>query len=227
MPKKPTARSRGVPSRSAQRRKSPISRRSANHAGRSRSVAQPSMQRAYLVPSDMTARPGEAEALDILAHVLGSGQNSRLYQALVEDKRIAEQRQCRATRHRLSMRRGSPLYATPQAEIRRSPNSKRVSTRDPRHCRTGSRRRTGTGKNAHHRRCRLRTRQSGHDGALVRMALVTGATVEQVKTWPDRVRAVTADAVRNAARTWLQKPRSVTGYLVKDWRWPKTQNPSR
>src|SRR6185437_8748513 len=38
-------------------------------------------------------------------------------------------------------------------------------------------------------------------------ALVTGATVEQVKTWPDRVRAVSADAVRDAARTWLQKPR--------------------
>ena len=48
-------------------------------------------------------------------------------------------------------------------------------------------------------------------------ALVTGATVDQVKTWPDRVRAVTADAVRDAARNWLQKPRSVTGYLVKDW----------
>ena len=53
-------------------------------------------------------------------------------------------------------------------------------------------------------------------------ALVTGATVEQVKTWPDRVRAVTADSIRDAARNWLQKPRSVTGYLVKDW--PKAED---
>ena len=47
-------------------------------------------------------------------------------------------------------------------------------------------------------------------------ALATGATVEQVRTWPDRIRVVTADAVHEAARRWLDKRRSVTGYLVKD-----------
>jgi zinc protease len=30
------------------------------------------------------------------------------------------------------------------------------------------------------------------------------------------VRAVTADQVRDAAKTWLEKKRSVTGYLIKD-----------
>ena len=47
-------------------------------------------------------------------------------------------------------------------------------------------------------------------------ALTTGATVEEVALWPKRVGAVTADEVREAARTWLQKTRSVTGYLVKE-----------
>jgi zinc protease len=47
-------------------------------------------------------------------------------------------------------------------------------------------------------------------------ALTTGATVEQVATWPKRVHVVTADAVRDAARAWLDKRRSVTGYLVKE-----------
>ena len=47
-------------------------------------------------------------------------------------------------------------------------------------------------------------------------ALTTGSTVESVQTWPDRIRAVTADAVNAAAKTWLDKRRSVTGYLVKD-----------
>ena len=36
-----------------------------------------------------------------------------------------------------------------------------------------------------------------------------------VRTWPDRVHAVTADAVQEAARHWLDIRRSVTGYLVK------------
>ena len=49
-------------------------------------------------------------------------------------------------------------------------------------------------------------------------ALTTGSTVEDVQTRPDRLRAVTAEAVRDAARKYLDKRRSVTGYLVKDRR---------
>ena len=47
-------------------------------------------------------------------------------------------------------------------------------------------------------------------------ALTTGSTVESVQSWPDRIRAVTADAVNTAAKVWLDKHRSVTGYLIKD-----------
>ncbi len=46
-------------------------------------------------------------------------------------------------------------------------------------------------------------------------ALMTGATVEDVKLWPSRIRAVTAADVQDAARKWLDKKRSVTGYLIK------------
>jgi zinc protease len=49
-------------------------------------------------------------------------------------------------------------------------------------------------------------------------ALATGSTIEQVRTWPDRLRLVSAEAVREAARHWLDKRHSVTGYLVKDTR---------
>jgi zinc protease len=46
-------------------------------------------------------------------------------------------------------------------------------------------------------------------------ALTSGGTVAKVEAWSGKVRAVTADAVRDAARKWLDKQRSVTGYLVK------------
>ena len=52
-------------------------------------VTQPSLQRSYLVPSYTTAKDGEGEALDLLAYVIGSGSNSRLYRALVMDKKLA------------------------------------------------------------------------------------------------------------------------------------------
>jgi zinc protease len=46
-------------------------------------------------------------------------------------------------------------------------------------------------------------------------ALTTGGNIDEIRTWPDRIRAVTADQVREAAELWLDKKRSVTGYLVK------------
>ena len=52
-------------------------------------VAQPSMHRAYLVPSAATAKPGEAEALEVLAFILGHGNTSRMYRTLVEERSLA------------------------------------------------------------------------------------------------------------------------------------------
>ena len=47
-------------------------------------------------------------------------------------------------------------------------------------------------------------------------ALTTGLSIDDVRSWPDRIRAVTAEQVRAAAQKWLDKKRSVTGYLIKD-----------
>jgi zinc protease len=58
-----------------------------------------------------------------------------------------------------------------------------------------------------------------NQAALARLygaALTTGQTVEDVQARPDRLRAVTVEAVREAARQFLDKRRSVTGYLVRD-----------
>jgi zinc protease len=45
-------------------------------------------------------------------------------------------------------------------------------------------------------------------------ALATGETVDMVREWPESIRAVTAEEVRDAARKWLNRKASVTGYLV-------------
>ena len=43
-----------------------------------------------------------------------------------------------------------------------------------------------------------------------------GCSIDDIRSWPDRIRAVTAEQVRDAAQKWLDKKRSVTGYLIKD-----------
>jgi zinc protease len=47
-------------------------------------------------------------------------------------------------------------------------------------------------------------------------ALATGLSIEDIRSWPDRIRAVTGEQVRAVAQKWLDKKRSVTGYLIKD-----------
>jgi len=52
-------------------------------------AASPTVQRNYLAPSYSTAKGNEAEALDVLAEILGGGTQSRLYQKLVVEQRLA------------------------------------------------------------------------------------------------------------------------------------------
>ena len=54
---------------------------------------------------------------------------------------------------------------------------------------------------------------------------MTGSTVDDVRQWPDRIRAVTAQQVQDVAREWLDKKRSVTGYLIKDTT-PRVEQPA-
>ncbi|NJO32370.1 MAG: insulinase family protein [Rhodospirillales bacterium] len=54
-------------------------------------IGAPIVLRYYLVPSFRAAKPGDAEALALLARILGGDDTSRLYRRLVLEKKIAAQ----------------------------------------------------------------------------------------------------------------------------------------
>jgi zinc protease len=179
-------------------------------------VAQPSLQRYYLVPSGVTAKPGEAEALDVLAHILGGGTTSRLYRTLVVERAVAvsagawyQDAALDATRFGVS---GTPKpgVSLPQLEDAIDSVIAEVIA-------------NGVGADELSRaKSRLvadAVIAQDNQATMARwygVALSTGSTVERVKNWPDRIRAVSAETVQQAARAWLDKRRSVTGYLIKD-----------
>jgi zinc protease len=181
-------------------------------------VTQPSVSRYYLVPSSTTARPGESEALDVLAHILGRGSNSRLYQALVVDKGIAVNAGANydgtaVDATRLSVY-GTPKPGTSLPQLEAGIDAVLAEVIE-----------NGVTVDELERAKNRMIADAVYANDNQRMmaqwygsALATGATVDQVRTWPDRMRAVSADAVRDAARRWLDKRRSVTGYLIKDTR---------
>jgi zinc protease len=178
-------------------------------------VEQPSIIREYLVPSESTAKPGESEALDVLARVLGSGENCRLYRTLVVDKRIALNAGAYYSGDALdygkfgvfgSPKPGATLHdAEEQIDLVLADVAAHGITPDEL-----DRAKTGLIADAVYAQDNQATLARWYGSALV-----TGQTVAMVQTWPDHVRAVTVDDVAQAAHNWLDIRHSVTGYLVK------------
>ncbi len=179
-------------------------------------VEIPSMQREYLVPSFSSAKRGESEALEVLAHVLGSGSNSRLYRALVVDKQVAVMAEAWYDASELDMTKFGihnsprPGITLPQLETETDAVIAQVIDKGV------------TDQELERAKTRLiadAVYAQDNQASMARWygaALTTGASVNDVRNWPERIRAVTADQVRDAARQWLDKRRSVTGYLIKD-----------
>jgi zinc protease len=179
-------------------------------------VEQPMIQRTYLVPSFATAKPGESEALEVLAHILGSGSNSRLYRALVVDKPIAVMAGAGYDSSALDMSKfgvyGAPRQGITLPQLEAEADAVIAQVIDK-------------GVSAEElERTKFRMIADAifaqdNQASMARWygaALMTGATVDDVRRWPDRIRAVTASQVQDAARQWLDKRRSVTGHLIKD-----------
>jgi zinc protease len=181
-------------------------------------VTQPSVSRYYLVPSSTTAKPGESEALDVLAHILGRGSNSRLYQTLVVDKGIAVNAGASYDGTAVDHTRMS-VYGTPKPGTSLPQTEEAIDAVLAEVIANGVT--TDELERAKNRMIADAVYANDSQRTLAQWygaSLATGSTVDQVRAWPDRIKVVTADAVRDAARKWLDKRRSVTGYLVKDTR---------
>jgi zinc protease len=179
-------------------------------------VTQPTVRRYYLVPSSRTARPGESEALEVLAHILGRGSNSRLYQNLVIDKAVAVNAGASYDGTAFDPSRFS-FYATAKPQVSLQQVEQAMDAVITQIVEKGvtddelERAKPRMIADAIYANDNQRSMAQWYGAALA-----TGSTVEQVRTWPDRIRAVDAQAVREAARRWLDLRRSVTGYLVRD-----------
>ncbi len=179
-------------------------------------VEMPTLQREYLVPSFRTAKRGESEALEVLSHILGSGSNSRLYRALVVDKQIAVMASAWYDANALDPSKfgvvGGPRPGVTLQQLESEIDAVIAQVID----------KGVTPEELERTKTRLiadAVYAQDNQATMARWygaALTTGATVNDVRSWTDRIRAVTAEQVRDAAKQWLEKQRSVTGYLIKD-----------
>ncbi|NBS34772.1 MAG: insulinase family protein [Methylocystaceae bacterium] len=179
-------------------------------------VEQPAHERVFKVPSYRTAQPGEAEALEILAHMLGGGPTSVLYETLVVDQKIAVSAGAYYAGSALDDTRFW-IFATPAPDVNLENLDQAMD---------------GVIKNfIEHsidleRLQRTKTRliadaiyAQDSQASLARWygeSLATGLSIADVQAWPARMEAVTPQDVHTAAKNWLDKRRAVTGFLLPE-----------
>jgi len=179
-------------------------------------VEQPVVKRYYLAPSATTAAAGESTALDVLAQLMGGGSNSYLYRALVVDKPLAVATSAAHQGTALDPSHFS-ISVSPKPGVEFSQVEQVVDSviadiaQNPIRAEDLERVKTQLVAEAIYAQDSQATMAQWYGGALT-----TGLSIEDIRSWPDRIHAVTADQVRAAARKWLDKKRSVTGYLIKD-----------
>jgi len=178
-------------------------------------VATPLIQRTYLAPSYRTAEPGQAEALEVLAEVLGGNSTSRLYRSLVVNQQVAAQAGASYSGENLDSG-NFVIYATPVPGGTNEAAEAALDTELDRLAREG----TTEDEVARARNRLLADTVYSLDSQfrlayLFGAALTSGRTVEDVLAWDERVRKVTKEDVDRVARAVLQLNRSVTGILIK------------
>ena len=178
-------------------------------------VDQPTLQRLYLVPSSCTATGRQSHALEVLAETLGGGPTGHLYRKLVLDAGVAVNAGSWYMGGAIDQSRFS-LYAVPAEGITLPDLEERLNRVL----------RAAAGELDQQAIERAKTRLVAEtiysldsQTSLARIygsALAVGETLEDIRTWPDAVRAVTRDDLVEAIETFLVPRRSVTGYLMKD-----------
>ncbi len=178
-------------------------------------VEQPSYQTVFLVPSCRTAAPGEAEALEVLAHFLGGGQASLLFKSLVVDKKIAVSAGAYYAGTALDDTRFY-AYATPAPGVTLETldsEIERIIAEVAQH---------GVNEaDLARAKTRLVADAVYAQDSQVALAqwygasLATGLALTDIASWPERIEAVSAADVTKATR-WLDRRCSVTGFLLPD-----------
>lgn len=177
-------------------------------------VSVPSFSTQWVVPSYHTAKPGEAEALDLLGEILGGGSRSRLYQQLVVKQGIASGTGAFFQGTMLDATNFT-VYGAPRGDAKLSDVEAAVDAEIARIIKDGVTADELEKAKARYIRALIFARDKQDEMAnLYGAELATGGNVKDIEEWPDRIRKVTADDIKAVAARYLLLDRSTTGYLL-------------
>lgn len=181
-------------------------------------VRQPSWSRTFIAPSMGLNNDAQGikdvHALQVLSDILGGGGTSRLYRALVIDQKIAVSAGSYYGGDTLGPAQFG-LYASPQPGVTMDQIEAAIEAEVASILADGV-----TDQEVERSIKRLRyeavyARDSFQAGArILGAALASGQSIEDVEAWPERIAAVSPEAVKAAAERVFDLGRSVTSVLL-------------
>jgi zinc protease len=177
-------------------------------------VSVPSFSRSWLVPSYHTAEPGEAEALDLLAEILGGGMRSRIYQALVVKTGVASSAGAYFDGSKLD-ESAFTVYGAPRGTAKLDEVQTAIDVEIASIVKDGvTEKELESARNRFLRSIIFARDNQSSMANLYGTALATGSTVKDVEQWPDRIKKVTTADIQEVAAKYLAGDHSVTGFLL-------------
>ncbi len=178
-------------------------------------VASPSVRRFYLAPSYSTAKPGEAEAIDLLVQIIGGGATSRLHRSLVLDKKIAAGAGAWYDSNNLDSGKiafyGSSLPGAKIKDVEAAIDevinevlAKGVTEKE-----------VERAKNTLIAQAVYAQDSQTHLARIFGVALTTGQTVQDIVEWPGRIEKATLEQINQVAKKYLNSDVAATGLLLK------------
>ncbi|MEP9389049.1 pitrilysin family protein [Mesorhizobium sp. KR9-304] len=177
-------------------------------------VSVPSFSRSWLVPSYHAAEPGEAEALDLLSEILGGGNRSRIYQALVVKSGIASSAGAYYDGSKLD-ETAFTVYGAPRGTAKLDEVQAAIDVEIALIAKDGvSEKELESARNRFLRSMIFARDNQASMANLYGTALATGSAMKDIEEWPDRIRKVTAADIQKVAAKYLAGDHSVTGLLL-------------
>jgi zinc protease len=177
-------------------------------------AALPLVSRVYLVPSYTNAKPGEAEAIQMAADILGGGETSRLFRALVIEKKIATSA---GAWYAASALNDCELgvYVRPREGVTAEAAEAAMDEVIAAYLKEGPRPDEVQRSKAGLLGAAIYARDSQQSMAqMFGEGLTTGQSIRDVVEWPSRIAAVKPEAIKAAIQPYLIPERSVTGVLM-------------
>lgn len=177
-------------------------------------VSVPSFSTQWVVPSYHTQKDGEAEALDLLAEILGGGSRSRLYQQLVVKQGIAASAGASFQGTMLDDT-SFAVYGAPRGDAKLADVEAAANAEVARIAKDGvTDEELDKAKDRFVRSMIFARDKQASMANIYGATLTTGGDVQDVERWPDRIRAVKADQVKAVAARYLGMNHATTGYLL-------------